>query len=209
MEQQTLLVAGRAVDVVNALPVEQAEAEHASTGAALKAARARQAQLKTAHARVDEVLTGLRRERELAIKAGVRKLLAVATGECPESSTILQPEIRRLAEVEGQQAIASATLTELIIELMPASEETVLQAEAAHLDAAADLVNSRRFARLREFNESLSALADSEHQVEIRSQRFDAEGKIRDEHRAGAATKRRELELKRAQWQALRVAMKG
>ena len=209
MNSSTLLAGGRAVDLVNALPVDAAEAEHAKTGEALKVARARQAQLKTAHARVDEVLTGLRRERELAIAGGVRKLLAVATGECPESSTILQPEIRHLAEIDGRQVIAATALSELIIEILPAAEESVLMAEAAHLDAAAGLVDSRRYGRLREFNESLSALADSEHQVEIRSQRFDAEGLIRDEHRTGAATKRRELELKRTQWQALRTAMKG
>ena len=137
MGPSTILAGGHAVDLVDALPVDAAQAAHARTGAALKLARERQAQLKTAHAAVDQVLTGLRTERAAAIAAGVKKLLAVATGGCPESSIILQPEIRRLAEIDGRQAIAAATLTELIIEILPAAEEAELIADIGHQEASA------------------------------------------------------------------------
>lgn len=209
MNSSTILAGNRAVDLVEALPVEQAEADHAHTGAAVKLARTRKEQLQKAQTETDRILTGLRTERATAIAAGVRKLLAVVTGECPESSTILQPEIKRLAEVDGRNAIAAATLTELLIELIPESELQILRAEIEHMEASGQVVESRRWARLREFKASLASLAESEGAVELRSERFDRDGVIRNEFRMKAADLRRQLELRREHFEKLRTALKG
>src|ERR1035441_9022390 len=95
MERSTILAGGRAVDLVDAKKVDAAEADHASTGAALKAARERQQQLEKARAAVDQTLTLLRSERGRAIAAGVTKQLSLADGSCPPSSTLLRDEIGR------------------------------------------------------------------------------------------------------------------
>src|ERR1035438_4910675 len=95
MNSSTLLAGGRAVDLVNALPVDAAEAEHALTGAALKAARERQQQLEKARAEVDRTLTVLRSERGRAIRSGVIKQLSLADGSCPPSSHLPRSAARR------------------------------------------------------------------------------------------------------------------
>src|ERR1017187_4974874 len=209
MNSSTLLAGGRAVDLVNALPVDAAEAEHASTGAALKAARERQQQLEKARAEVDRTLTVLRSERGRAIAAGVTKQLSLADGSCPPSSTLLRDEVKRLVEVDALTAIASATMIELVAEILPQSELAVLSAEIAHQEASGQVVESRRWARLREFNAALAPLAESEGAVELRSERFDRDGVIRNEFREKAADHRRQFELRREQYRQVRTALKG
>ena len=209
MNSSTLLAGGRAVDLVNALPVDAAEAEHASTGAALKAARERQQQLEKARAEVDRTLTVLRSERGRAIAAGVTKQLSLADGSCPPSSTLLRDEVKRLVEVDALTAIASATMIELVAEILPQSELAVLSAEIAHQEASGQVVESRRWARLREFNAALAPLAESEGAVELRSERFDRDGVIRNEFREKAADLRRQFELRREQYRQVRTALKG
>ena len=209
MNSSTLLAGGRAVDLVNALPVDAAEAEHASTGAALKAARERQQQLEKARAEVDRTLTVLRSERGRAIGSGVIKQLSLADGSCPPSSTLLRDEVKRLVELDALSAIAGATNIELVAEILPQSELAVLSAEIAHQEASAHVVESRRWARLREFNAALAPLAESEGSVELRSERFENDGRIRNEYRAKAADLRRQFELRQEHFNKLRIALKG
>jgi hypothetical protein len=209
MNSSTILAGNRAVDLVEALPVEQAEAEHARTGEALRAARARKEQLEKARAAVDRTLTLLRGQRATAIAAGVTKQLSLADGSCPPSSTLLQPEVKRLVEADALTAIAGATMIELVAEILPESELAVLSAEIAHQEASAEVVESRRWARLRSFNAALAPLASSEGAVELRSERFENDGVIRNEFRAKAADLRRQLELRREHFQKLRTALKG
>lgn len=209
MNSSTILAGNRAVDLVEALPVEEAESSHARTGAALKAARERQQQLEKARAEVDRALTFLRSERAAAIAAGVTKQLSLADGSCPPSSTLLRDEVKRLVEVDALTAIAGATNIELIAEILPQSELDVLSAEIAHQEACGQVVESRRWARLREFNAALAPLAESEGAVELRSERFDRDGVIRNEFRMKAADLRRQLELRREHFEKLRTALKG
>lgn len=209
MNSSTILAGGRAVDLVDALPVDAAEAEHARTGEALRAARARKEQLEKARAAVDRTLTLLRSERATAIAAGVTKQLRLADGSCPPSSTLLRDEVKRLVEVDALTAIAGQTNIELIAEILPESELAVLSAEIAHQEASAQVVESRRWARLREFNAALAPLAESEGAVELRSERFDRDGVIRNEFRMKAADLRRQLELRREHFEKLRTALKG
>jgi hypothetical protein len=206
---KTVLAAGRALDVVHTIPVEQAEAEHARTGAALKAARERQQQLEKARAEVDRTLTDLRSERGRAIRSGVIKQLSLADGSCPPSSTLLRDEVKRLVELDALSAIAGATNIELVAEILPQSELAVLSAEIAHQEASAQVVESRRWARLREFNAALAPLAESEGSVELRSERFENDGRIRNEYRAKAADLRRQFELRQEHFNKLRIALKG
>jgi hypothetical protein len=209
MERSTILAGGRAVDLVDAKKVDAAEADHASTGAALKAARERQQQLEKARAAVDQTLTLLRSERGRAIAAGVTKQLSLADGSCPPSSTLLRDEVRRLTELDALTAIASATIIELVAESVPQSELAVLRAEIAHQEASGQVIESRRWARLREFNAALAPLAESEGSVELRSERFDRDGVIRNEYRSRAANFRRQLEIRTQHFEKLRTALKG
>jgi hypothetical protein len=209
MNSSTILAGGRAVDLVDALPVDAAEAEHARTGEALRAAHARKEQREKARAAVDRTLTLLRSERATAIAAGVTKQLRLADGSCPPSSTLLRDEVKRLVEVDALTAIAGQTNIELIAEILPESELAVLSAEIAHQEASAQVVESRRWARLREFNAALAPLAESEGAVELRSERFDRDGVIRNEFRMKAADLRRQLELRREHFEKLRTALKG
>ena len=71
------------------------------------------------------------------------------------------------------------------------------------------MIESRRWARLREFNAALAPLAESEGSVELRSERFENDGRIRNEFRARAADLRRQLEIRTDHFQKLRSALKG
>ena len=121
----------------------------------------------------------------------------------------MRDEVKRLVEVDALTAIAGATMTELVAEILPESELAVLSAEIAHQEASGQVVESRRWARLQGFNSALAPLAESEGAVELRSERFENDGRIRNEYRAKAADLRRQFELRQEHFNRLRIALKG
>ena len=79
-------------------------------------------------------------------------------------------------------------------------------AQADLKDSAAELIDAERFGRLNQNQAALDALAESEGEVEIRSKRFEEEGRLGDQLRADARTLRETASRLQTVYNALRAA---
>jgi hypothetical protein len=186
--QENILTAGGAVaEIESALPVAEAERLHAKAREAAQTATTRLTQIKAAQSTANRDLIDRRARRgvllDKAAESEVARLLDDGAGD-------IEAVIRELSENRSRIEVCAVTLAHLTEQVIPAAEIANFDALAGLKDTAADLIDARRWQRLREHSGALDALAESEGAVEIKPARFDAEGLAANEMRSEAANLR-------------------
>jgi hypothetical protein len=190
---ENIFTAGGAVaKIESALPVAEAEKLHAEAREAAQAAAAHLTQVKGAQATANRDLIGQRARRgtllDEAAESEISRLLDNGAGD-------IEAVIRELSENRSRIEVCAVTLAHLTEQVIPEAELANFDARAGLKDAGANLVDARRWQRLREHSGALDALAESEGALELKPARFDAEGQAANEMRAEAANLRAQRRL--------------
>jgi phosphoglycerate-specific signal transduction histidine kinase len=191
-ETSVVTSGGCAADLVDVPDVADAEGRHAEARANLETAEKRlavdRAALDSANSERRELTSSHRALREGASSAEIARLRG-------EKAAGIESAVKKLAEVHARIEVSDAVIAALVEEVIPAAEIARMNCDAALKDAAATLIDSRRWQRLREHRKGLDALAESEGAVEIRPARFDEEGRVANELRSEGARLREQRRL--------------
>jgi hypothetical protein len=190
--QNIRTTAGAVAQVESALPVAEAERLHVEAREAAQAATTRLTQIKAAQSTANRDLIDRRARRgtllDEAAESEIARLLDNGTSD-------IKDVIRELSENRSRIEVSAATLACLTERLIPEVEIANFDARAGLKDAGADLIDARRWQRLREHSQALDGLAESEGSLELRPARFDAEGQAANEMRGEAAKLREQRRL--------------
>lgn len=187
MQETFLTSGGRVAETENVLPVSEATRLHSEAREAAQAADARLQQVKGALGEESRTLMSLQGRRQgvlaEAVNTEIKRLLDGGAGDT-------RPAVRELSELAARIEISTGTLQQVAERLIPEAEVASMDASATLKDAAASMLDARRWERLREHSAALGVMAESEGAVEIRAARFDLEGVAANELRSEAATLR-------------------
>jgi hypothetical protein len=201
----TILVRDRAVDQVTVLPEAEAEERHKAAREALTQADGELARLTEAMRQAHGLVSGIRGEHLAALAEGADIQINILLG----STSSLDDVVTKYSQTGARLAIANAALQKLTEYSVPLARAQQLQCQISLKAAAADVIDSQRWARYEQHTATLDAMAAEEGALEIKPARFVEEGELANRMREEAAAIRRQLQEHLKHSTGLRAAARG
>jgi hypothetical protein len=201
---EVLTPGGAAVRMVAPPDMEAAKTAHASARVAVKEAERRFGIHKGAREALERLLSDARLNRAELLEETAEMEVQRACGESIKVHDI-GSLTKRLADASMSVEVAGLALS-LNDEMALAENIALLGAQADLKDCAASLIDAERYGRLETHQAAMDELAASEGEVELRSRRFEEEGRIADRYRADATALRENAAHMNTLYEALRSA---
>ncbi len=184
---EVLTPGGAAVEMVVPPELHAAKGRNDKARETVKGLQKHSAVLGSARGEIDRALGDVKRERAACIEETAESELRRFSGE--KGGDDIAKQAKRIMELAARAEVYSLTLT-LADETALETNIALTLAQADLKISAAELIDAERFARLAEHQGAMDQLAASEGEVEIRSKRFEEEGRLGDQLRADARTLR-------------------
>jgi hypothetical protein len=178
----------RAVEVVDAPDVDESERLHVAAREAVSSARERVKIVEAAVRTTNTELVRLRALRETLLIAGAERIVAQL---CDGTAGSITEAIKELTGLDTRIQVHGLALSICLEQLLPMAHGAASFAESELKDAAAIVIDAKRWARLNEQSAALDELVKSEGAVELRSSRFEDEGLIVAELHSEASAARK------------------
>ncbi len=199
---EVLTPGGAAVEMVVPPELQAAKERNDKAREVVKGLQKHSAVLTSARGEIDRAFRDTSRERAACIE---ETALSELRRFCGEETGDIAKQVKRIAESGARVEVYSLALT-LADEATLETNIALTLAQADLKDSAAELIDAERFARLNQNQAALDALAESEGEVEIRSKRFEEEGRLGDQLRSDARTLRETASRLQTVFNAMRAA---